>query len=144
MVHALKIWRHYLIRERCHIFTDHKSLKYIFTQPDLNLRLRRWLELVKDYDLGINYHPGKANVVADALTRKHVSLNAMMESLPPKLQEEITQLNLVIVDAGLANIMEITPTLEDEIRKAQPNDPMLQKHARRKMAGQTPDFSKDQ
>ncbi|XP_073353568.1 uncharacterized protein [Aegilops tauschii subsp. strangulata] len=98
----------------CQIFTDHKSLKYIFTQPDLNLHQRRWLELVKDCDLGINYHPGKANVVADALSRKPASLNAIMESLPPKLQEEITRLNLVIVDADLANIMEVTPTLEDE------------------------------
>jgi hypothetical protein len=50
IVHALKIWRHYLIGNKCHIFTDHKSLKYIFTQPDLNLRQRRWLELIKDYD----------------------------------------------------------------------------------------------
>jgi hypothetical protein len=63
IVHALKIWRHYLIGNKCHIFTDHKSLKYIFTQPDLNLRQRRWLELIKDYDLEIHYHPGKANVV---------------------------------------------------------------------------------
>ena len=91
-----------------------------------------------------NYHPGKANVVADALSRKPVNLNTMIESLPPELQEEIAQLNLVLVDAGLANIMEVTPTLEDEIRKAQPNDPVLQKHARRMLAGQTPDFSKDQ
>jgi hypothetical protein len=70
VVHALKIWRHYLIGHRCEIYSDHKSLKYIFTQNDLNLRQRRWLELIKDYDLGINYHPGKANVVVDALSRK--------------------------------------------------------------------------
>jgi hypothetical protein len=70
IVHALKIWRHYLIGNKCHIFTDHKSLKYIFTQADINLRQRRWLELIKDYDLEIHYHPGKANVVADALSRK--------------------------------------------------------------------------
>jgi hypothetical protein len=69
-MHALKIWRHYLIGNKCEIYTDHKSLKYIFTQPDLNLRQRRWLELVKDYNLEIHYHPGKANVVADALSRK--------------------------------------------------------------------------
>jgi hypothetical protein len=69
-VHALKIWRHYLIGNKCHIFTDHKSLRYIFTQPDLNLHQRRWLELIKDYDLEIHYHPGKANMVADALSRK--------------------------------------------------------------------------
>ncbi|KAA0037514.1 reverse transcriptase [Cucumis melo var. makuwa] len=64
---ALKIWRHYLFGEKCHIFTDHKSLKYIFDQKELNLRQRRWLELIKDYDCTIEYHPGKANVVADAL-----------------------------------------------------------------------------
>jgi hypothetical protein len=68
IVHALKIWRHYLMGKRCELYTDHKSLKYIFTQSDLNLRKRRWLELIKDYDLGINYHPGKANVVAEALS----------------------------------------------------------------------------
>jgi hypothetical protein len=70
VVHALKIWRHYLTGHRCEIYSDHKSLMYIFTQNDLNLRQRRWLELIKDYDLGINYHLRKANVVADALSLK--------------------------------------------------------------------------
>ncbi|GJW74310.1 putative nucleotidyltransferase, ribonuclease H [Tanacetum coccineum] len=69
VVFALKIWRHYLYGEACDIFTDHKSLKYIFTQRELNMRQRRWLELLKDYDTNIQYHPGKANVVADALIR---------------------------------------------------------------------------
>jgi hypothetical protein len=64
VVHDLKIWRHYLIGKRCELYTDHKSLKYIFTQSNLNLRQRRWLELIKDYNLGINYHPRKANDVA--------------------------------------------------------------------------------
>jgi hypothetical protein len=74
VVHALKIWRHYLMGKMCELYTDHKSLKYIFTQLNLNLRQRRWLELINDYDLGINYHPGKANVAADALSqRSHVS-----------------------------------------------------------------------
>ena len=68
--HALKIWRHYLLGNKVHIFTDHKSLKYIFTQSELNMRQRRWLELIKDYNLEVHYHPGKANVVADALSRK--------------------------------------------------------------------------
>ena len=54
----------------CNIYTDHKSLKYIFTQADLNMRQRRWLELIKDYDIEVHYHPGKANVVADALSHK--------------------------------------------------------------------------
>lgn len=70
VVHALKIWRYYLIGNHCEIYTDHKSLKYIFTQADLNLRQRRWLELIKYYDMGLHYHLGKANIVADALSRK--------------------------------------------------------------------------
>jgi hypothetical protein len=74
VVHALKIWKHYLMGKGCELYTDHKSLEYIFTQPDLNLRQRRWLELIKDYNLRINYHPGKAIVVADALSqRSHLS-----------------------------------------------------------------------
>jgi hypothetical protein len=70
VVHTLKIWRHYLIGHKSDIYTDHKSLKHIFTQSDLNLRQRRWLELIKDYDLEEHYHPGKANIVADALSKK--------------------------------------------------------------------------
>ena len=71
VVHALKIWRHYLLGNVCHIYTNHKSLKYIFTQHELNMRQRRWLELIKDYNLEVHYHPRKANVVADALSRKY-------------------------------------------------------------------------
>jgi hypothetical protein len=70
IVHALKIWIHYLIGNKCNVFRDHKSLKYIFTLPDLNLHQRIWLELIKDYEIVVHYHPGKANVVADALSRK--------------------------------------------------------------------------
>nr|GEY99828.1 retrovirus-related Pol polyprotein from transposon TNT 1-94 [Tanacetum cinerariifolium] len=70
IVFALKIWRHYLYGESCDVFTDHKSIKYIFTLRELNMRQRRWLELLKDYDTNIQYHPRKANVVADALSRK--------------------------------------------------------------------------
>ena len=70
IVLILKIWRHYLYGEKCKIYNDHKSLKYIFTQKELNMRHRRWIELIKDYDCTINYHPGKANMVADALSRK--------------------------------------------------------------------------
>ena len=64
VVFALKIWRHYLYGVTCEIYTDHKSLNYIFQQRDLNLRQKRWMELLKDYDCSILYHPGKANVVA--------------------------------------------------------------------------------
>ncbi|KAA3484483.1 DNA/RNA polymerases superfamily protein [Gossypium australe] len=78
IVFALKIWRHHLYGEKCHVFTDPKSLKYLMTQKDLNLQQRRLLKLLKDYELVIDYHPGKANVVADALSRKSLfSLRAM-------------------------------------------------------------------
>ncbi|KAA3484088.1 DNA/RNA polymerases superfamily protein [Gossypium australe] len=83
IVFALKIWRHYLYGEKCHVFSDHKSLKYLMTQKDLILCQRRWLELLKDYELVIDYHPGKANVVADALSRKSLftlhALNAHLD-----------------------------------------------------------------
>ncbi|GJU08838.1 putative reverse transcriptase domain-containing protein [Tanacetum coccineum] len=70
VVFALKIWRHYLYGTKCMVFTDHKSLQHILNQKELNMRQRRWLELLSDYDCEIRYHPRKANVVADALSRK--------------------------------------------------------------------------
>ncbi|KAJ9556410.1 hypothetical protein OSB04_011024 [Centaurea solstitialis] len=76
VIFALKIWRHYLYGVKCTIYTDHRNLRHFFDQPNLNMRQRRWLDVVKDYDCEILYHPGKANVVADALSRKtaHTSL----------------------------------------------------------------------
>jgi hypothetical protein len=70
VVMVLWMWCHYLLGNVVHIYTDHKSLKYIFTQPGLNMRQRIWLELIMDYELEVHYHPGKANVVVDALSRK--------------------------------------------------------------------------
>ncbi|GJZ18169.1 putative reverse transcriptase domain-containing protein [Tanacetum coccineum] len=70
VVFALKIWRHYLYGTKCTVFTNHKSLQHILDQKELNMRQRHWLELLRDYDCEIRYHPGKANVVADALSRK--------------------------------------------------------------------------
>ena len=88
VVHALKTWRHYLLGNRCEIYTDHQSLKYIFTQPDLNLRQRRWIELIKDYDLKISYTPGKANVMADVLSHKSYCNNLVLSQCQPLLHEE--------------------------------------------------------
>jgi hypothetical protein len=115
IVHALKIWRHYLLGNTCHIYTDHKSLKYIFTQADLNMRQRRWLELIKDYDLEVHYHPGKANVVTDALSQK-VHCNCLtVKPLDISLCHEVAKLGIEIVQQGsLANIT-VEPTIRDQI-----------------------------
>jgi hypothetical protein len=112
VVHTLKIWRHYITGKRFEVYSDHKSLKYIFTQPDLNLRQRRWLELIKDYDLGINYQPGKANVVADALSRRsHVNMLATRELLL-EFGKEFEKLNLGWVSSTKVVTMEVDSTLE--------------------------------
>jgi hypothetical protein len=111
VVHALKILKHYLMGKRCELCTDHKSFKYIFTQSNLNLRQRRWLELIKDYDLGINYHPGKANVVADALSRRsHVS-QLVVDSMSFGLCEEFEKLNLRIIANTKAMEVEVGSSL---------------------------------
>ena len=105
IVFALKIWRHHLYGEKCFIYTDHKSLKYLPSQRELNLRQRRWMKLIKDYDCVIDYHPGKANVVADALSRKSVhtlrALNAHLSlsndgAIVVELIEKSDLLNLVL------------------------------------------------
>jgi hypothetical protein len=140
VVHALKIWRHYLIGNKCEIYADHKSLKYIFTQPDLNLRQRRWLELVKDYNLEIHYHPGKANVVADALSRKSY------EKAVPKsaqLQEEMARLNVHIVPQGYIRQLSVQPTLEEKMRKAQEADENLMKIRKHTGENKAPYFRVD-
>ncbi|WVZ97431.1 hypothetical protein U9M48_042971 [Paspalum notatum var. saurae] len=116
VVHALKIWRHYLFGNKCEIYTDHKSLKYIFTQNELNMRQRRWLELIKDYDLEIHYHPGKANVVADALSRKSYVNMASCFVMPFEPCVEFESLNLGFVHHTTVATFEAEPTPEQEIR----------------------------
>ncbi|GKA14472.1 putative reverse transcriptase domain-containing protein, partial [Tanacetum coccineum] len=95
VVFALKIWRHYLYGTKCTVFTDHKSLQHILDQKELNMRQRRWLELLVDYDCKIRYHPGKANIVADALSRKErikpLRVRALVMTLHPKLPSQILE-----------------------------------------------------
>src|SRR3954467_14340083 len=122
VVHALKTWRYYLLGNHCEIYSDHQSLKYIFTQPELNLRQRRWVELIKDYDVGISYTPGKANVMADALSRKSYCNNLMLQQYQPLLHEEFCKLNLEIVPHGYLSTMVAKLTLEDRIIAAQKLD----------------------
>ena len=100
VVFALKLWRHYLYGAKCTIYTDHKSLKYFFEQKDLNMRQRRWLELIKDYDCEILYHPGKANVVADALSRKEEHPPIRVKSYALVITPDfLTQLRKVQIEA---------------------------------------------
>nr|CAD40075.1 OSJNBa0085C10.28 [Oryza sativa Japonica Group] len=144
VVHALKIWRHYLFGTRTEVYTDHKSLKYIFTQPDLNMRQRRWLELIKDYDMGIHYHPGKANVVADALSRKGYCNATEGRQLPLELCKEFERLNLGIVGRGFVAALEAKPTLIDQVREAQINDPDIQEIKKNMRRGKAIGFLEDE
>jgi hypothetical protein len=126
VVHTLNIWRHYLMGNHCNIFTDHKSLKYIFTQSDLNMRQRRWLELIKDYDLEVHYHPRKANVVADALSRKVHCNHLELEPVSDSLCEDMRKLNLEVVDQGNLYALAAESNLYDRIVTTQCNDEDIQ------------------
>jgi hypothetical protein len=143
VVHALKISRHYLICKRCEIYSDHKSLKYIFTQLDLNLRQWRWVELIKDYDLRINYHPGKANVVADALSwRSHLN-QLIVKQMPFDLCEEFDKLNLRLVGNTKVVTMEIDLTLSQDIQKGQLTNEKIQEIKWNIKEGKSPGFTED-
>ena len=91
VVFALKIWLHYLYGEQFEVYSDHKILKYIFTQRDLNMRQCLWIEFLEDYDFTLHYHPGKANVVADALSRKSRGELASMASWEWRMLETMEQ-----------------------------------------------------
>ncbi|KAL0552101.1 hypothetical protein IC582_011198 [Cucumis melo] len=124
VVFALKIWRHYLYGEMIQIFTDHKSLKYFFTQKELNMRQRRWLELVKDYDCEILYHSGKANVAP--------------------LHRDLERAKIaVLVGAVTIQLAQLTvqSTLRQRIIDAQSNDPYLVEKRGLAEAGQAVEFS---
>jgi hypothetical protein len=130
VVHALKIWRHYLLGNKVHIFTDHKILRYIFTQPELNLRQMRWLEMIKDYNLEVHCHLGKANVVVDALSQKsHVS------------DEEPLPLSHFVVLAQIALVSELL----EQIIVEQRYDDLEIPHIKKLMVeGRGPHFNIDE
>jgi hypothetical protein len=126
MVMTLRTWQHYLLGNVVHIYMDHKSLKYIFTQPNLNMRQRRWLELIKHYELEVHYHPGKANVVVDVLSHKaHCNYFPVVRSTG---EESSTR---VLPDLSLFNIT-LTTTLRSEMIAAQKHDKGMG-HIKRRM-----------
>jgi hypothetical protein len=116
VVMALRTWWHYLLGNVFHIYTDHKSLKHIFTQPHLNMRQRRWLELIKDYELEVHYHPGKVNVIVNGLSHK-----AHCNYLPAVRVTGEESSTHVLPNLSLFNIIH-APTLRDGIIAAQKND----------------------
>ena len=114
VVFALKIWRHYLYGEKCRVYTNHKSLKYLLTQKELNLRQQRWLELFKDIDCIVDYHPRKANVVANALSRKTMTTLSLQHN-----DWRIT------TDGDFLAQLRAQPALKQMIIDAQRNDKEL-------------------
>ena len=93
VVFALKLWRYYLYGVNVDVFTKHKSLQYMFTQKELNLRQRRWLEFLKDYDMSVLYHPGIDNVVADTLSRMTMGSVYHVEEVKKKLEKDVNMLD---------------------------------------------------
>jgi hypothetical protein len=127
VVYALKTWRHYLMGNWCEIYTDHKSLKYIFSQKELNTRQRRWIELIKDYDLGIHYHPG-----------------ALLRTNQPTLCKEFERFGLELVSHGFLANLEVRPTLFDQIKEAQKGHKSIEGIKHRMGREEVPGFSIDQ
>jgi len=135
VIFALKIWQHYLLGTRVEIYTDDKSLKYIFTKKKLNMRQRRWLELMAEYDHNLQYHSGRLNVVPDALSRR---LAAMILIEQKSLIEEMRRLTLEVVisgDVACCMVMQLQSSLVDRIKEAQASDKQLQKFRGQVKAG---------
>ncbi|KAH0656975.1 hypothetical protein KY285_031857 [Solanum tuberosum] len=131
VVFSLKIWSHYLYGVHVDVFTDHKSLQYVFTQKKLNLRQRRWLELLKDYDMSILYHPGKANVVADSLSRLSMGSTAHVEEGKRKLAKDVHRLARLgvrlmdSIEGGIVVTNGVESSLVSEVKGKQDQDPIL-------------------
>jgi len=146
VIFALKIWRHYLYGVSCEIFTDHKSLKYIFTQKELNMRQRRWLELMKDYDITIQYHTEKANVVADALSRKSGGAVAALITCQARLLRDLEEIQaeMRVIDPSNAkyqlNQVSIQFDLYDKIEETQQGDAQIRKIMKKVLEGELKKF----
>ena len=124
IVFALKIWRHYLYGEQFEAFSYYKSLKYIFTHWDLNMRQRRWMEYMEDYDFTLQYHPGKANVVVDAFSQKSQGVLASVASQEWLMLETVGQFGLQYSELiqGVLGSLVATPSLLSRVIESQGQD----------------------
>ena len=124
VVFALKIWRRYLYGEEFEVYSDHKSLKHIFTQRDLNMRQHIWMEFLEDYDFILHYHPGKANVVADVLSRKLRGALASIASREWRMLETVGQFGLQYREQtqGTLGSLVATPSLLSRVIESQGQD----------------------
>ena len=130
VVFPLKIWQHYLYGEKCRIFTDHKSLKYLLTQKELNLRQHRWLKLFKDYDCIVDYHPRKANVVANTISRKTIYVLSLKHGTWR-----------IASDGALLDQLKAMHKLRQMMISAQKNDVKLQQRVQLVRNGNETDYS---
>ena len=127
VVFSLKMRRHYLFGSKFEVFSDHNSLKYLFSQKELNMRKRRWLELLKDYDFELSYHPSKANVMADTLSRKSLYISSLMVR-ELDLLEQFRKLSLVCEvtpNSVRLGVLRITSELLGDIKEGQKTNPFL-------------------
>jgi len=130
---------------RFEVFSDHKSLKYLFDQKELNMRQRRWMKFLKDYDFELQYHPGKANVIVDALSRKSIHASMMMVK-ELDLIESFRDLNLVVKlrpNSICLAMLKISSEFLEEIKRAQERDQFLQEKLIAKVEGNESEFHKD-
>ena len=124
VVFDLKIWCHYLYGEEFEVYSYHKSLKYIFTQRDLNMRQRRWMDFLEEYDFTLHYHPGKANVVANALSRKSQGALASIASREWWMLKTVGQFGLQYREQaqGTFESLVATPSLLSRVIESQGQD----------------------
>ena len=126
IVHALKIWRHYLYRENFEVYSDHRSLQYLFSQKELNMRQRRLMEYIKDYDFPIKYHPGKVSVVVDVLSRKSGSVVSLQgNSMFQQFEDLGVDFQPLRTEVMLASLSVLEPIFIRKIKESQLQDPDL-------------------
>jgi hypothetical protein len=121
-----------------HIYTNHKSLKYLFTQPDLNMRQQSWLEMIKDYEFEVHHHLGKANVVVDTLSHKHRCNHLAVQSHSSCCDPE--EPSLRVIPHGRLNNIALIPTIKEDVIAAQRTDVEMGHLRRRLVLGEAQCF----